>query len=122
MKDSVREFIGRQSQRLDIDLKKQGPVTIIRCRGAFSLVNHTYLDDLVGLIHTAEGKRIVIDLLEVQHIDSTGLGTLATAFKDSRSRSVELILVPSSEVRTAIAAVCLDKVFQLADNLEAASA
>ncbi len=120
MKNNVRELLVRQNQRLSVESEQHNTALVLRCRGSFSLVSHTNLDDLIGTIHTADARRIVLDLREVQHIDSTGLGTLATAFKETRARSVDLVVVPSHEVRNALTAVCLDKIFEMRDDLDAA--
>ncbi len=120
--ENPREVVSRQNQRLEIAEESRSGSSVFRCRGSFSLVSHDRLDKLVEKIRRAENRRVVLDLLAVQHIDSTGLGTLATAFKDMRSAGKELVLVPSSVVQTSLRAVGLDRVFEMVESVETALA
>ncbi len=112
--------------RLNADLQferygREGSV-VVYCRGAFSLVSHRQLDELFALIRDAPEKQVVMDLREVGHIDSTGVGTLAMCLKHGMAQQKRIILVPNDAVRRALVTAALDTIFVLCDSVEAALA
>ncbi|TDC36760.1 anti-sigma factor antagonist [Micromonospora sp. 15K316] len=68
-----------------------------------------------------QGDRVLVDLSEVQVIDSTGLGLLVRARQEARRRDATLCLVaPSRFVLTVLHTMRLDGVFPVAESREAA--
>ncbi|MFV2101621.1 STAS domain-containing protein [Micromonospora sp. LOL_024] len=66
---------------------------------------------------------VVVNLLEVQVIDSAGLGLLVRAHRDVRDRGGQLFLAaPSRFVRTVLHTMKLDGVFPIFDSLDTAMA
>ncbi len=116
----ARNVVSRQNQRLQFTEEARSGATLFECRGSFSLVSHDCLDKLVQKMRRVESRRVVLDMRQVLHMDSTGMGTLATAFKDLRAAGKDLVLVPSQEVRSSLAAVSLDRVFSMKENVESA--
>jgi anti-sigma B factor antagonist len=106
----------------DFARESRGNVPMFRCRGAFSLGSYANLNDLTAAIHDSTGARIVLDLSEISHIDSAGIGTLATIFKDCRTAGRDLRIVPSTPVRLALGLVKIDKLLRLCDSVDAALA
>ena len=120
MEEIVKEYISKPNLGLQFDEETHGETFVVRCRGAFSLGSYSRLDEIGKKVKAAKAKRVVLDLHGVQHMDSTGMGTLATIFKETRAAGRDLVLVPSPEVRTILVTVNLDKVFPLAETVEAA--
>ncbi|MEB3281909.1 MAG: STAS domain-containing protein [Lyngbya sp.] len=62
----------------------------------------------------------IIDLAEVEFIDSSGLGALVTALKSARKQGCRLVLChPSATVKLILEITQLDRVFEVFDELEA---
>ncbi len=116
------EHITRLNEDLQFErFPRQGSL-VFYCRGAFALVSHGKLDELFASIRDAEEKQIVIDMREVGHIDSTGVGTLAMCLKHAMAQKKRIILVTNDAVRRALVTAALDTIFVQCDSVEAALA
>jgi len=61
--------------------------------------------------------RLVIDLREVQYMDSSGLGTLIEAFRSVRGYGGRLVLLaPGDRVRAVIEIAKLNRLFTIVDD------
>jgi anti-anti-sigma factor len=80
------------------------------------------LDELVEKFRSERARRIVLDLSDVKHIDSVGVGTLAMLLKDVMATSRTLVLVAGDGVREILAASSLQDAFQFAPSVQAALA
>ena len=71
----------------------------------------------------AEGSRLVVlDLSELDFVDSFGLGAVVGALKRVRQRGGELALVcPSSRIRRVFEVCDLDRILALHDSIDALS-
>ena len=77
-------------------------------------------EQLHGLVARGD-KRIVVDLDEVDFLDSTGLGVLVGALKRVRSSGGDLQLVCTQpRIRKVFEVTGLTKVFAIHDNLDEA--
>ncbi|MBB6061602.1 anti-sigma B factor antagonist [Thermosipho japonicus] len=66
-----------------------------------------------------EKAKFVIDLSEVNYIDSAGLGSLVAILKDARLNNKELALLsPKQSVMRVFEMTRLDKVFHIISSLE----
>jgi anti-anti-sigma factor len=122
MKEQLADRIGKLNEDLKLEKYVRDGVLVIYCQGAFSLVSHAQLDRLLGEVRGAKERRIVLDLRETGHIDSTGLGTLAMSLKHCMAAKRELALVPNDAVRRLLASSALDTVFSQFDSVDAALA
>jgi anti-anti-sigma factor len=96
----------------------RGDILVIACQGSFSLNNHQRLDALFHLIESDRAPKIVLDLYQVVHMDSVGIGTVAMIFKHTLASVKKIVLVPNGFVRKALASASLDRVIPLAINAE----
>ena len=119
MQRIVQEYI-KPNLGFHFTPEARGGAVIFQCRGAFSLGSYADLNQLVAAVRDAKGKRIVLDLSQVGHIDSAGIGTLATIYKDVRGAGRELRIVPSTSVRLALGLVKIDKLLSICDSVDAA--
>jgi anti-anti-sigma factor len=76
---------------LTLEIHRGGNAVIVHCLGRLvSGANDILYNELSQLM--PDYKRIVLDLTDLTHIDSTGLGTLARLFIHSRSEGCSLEL------------------------------
>jgi len=118
MKDKIENLMSRPSLGLHFKKENRGAAAVFHCRGAFSLGSYPQLNEISEEIRKTQAKKIVLNLRDVVYIDSTGLGTLATALKDTRGASRDLVLVPSREVREVLTLASLEKAFQVFENVD----
>lgn len=68
-------------------------------------------------------KTFILDLGELKHINSSGLGVFITLLTRARKKDGELLLVnPSDHIRNLMIITKLHSIFQIFDNLEDALA
>ena len=66
-----------------------------------------------------KGKKLFIDLSEVEYIDSSGVASLVEGFQEARSHDQEFTLVGVSKAAMQVLQLArLDKVFTIIDNTE----
>ncbi len=75
-----------------LDVEQKGGVAVVRCHGR--LVAGVG-DALYGRVRQlmSEHKRIVLDLTDVQHVDSMGLGTLVRLYVSAKGAGCTLQLI-----------------------------
>ena len=83
---------GATASPLTIDIQVTGDVALVRLHGKLvmgvSSVLHARVKKLIP-----EHKRIVLDLSDLSHMDSSGLGTLVGLFVSARSAGCSLELL-----------------------------
>ena len=66
-----------------------------------------------------KGKKLLIDLSEVEYIDSSGVASLVEGFQVARSHDQKFALVGVSKAAMQVLQLArLDKVFTIVDNVE----
>jgi anti-anti-sigma factor len=120
MKDHIIREITSPSARFVFHKETQPDTLLFRCQGAFSLVNHAQLDALMDEVTRAQAGRIILDLSQVVHADSAGIGTLAMAVKHSLTAAKRLVLVPSDPVRVLLDTSQLSRAVPTVSSLEEA--
>lgn len=99
---------------LKISTQVSGDVFIVRCSGriVFGDEGAAFRERLLQLLTGT--PRILINLAEVEYIDSRGLGILAGLLVSSLRRGGELKLVaPGKRVQEALRRTNLDKIFHI---------
>jgi anti-sigma B factor antagonist len=69
---------------------------VITLRGELDLANKELLEDAVGEALAARPRRVVLDLSELDYLDSTGLAVLIAAKRRVDDGSCELRVVPGT--------------------------
>lgn len=78
--------------RLSVDIDRDGTTAVVRCGGKLVAgVNDFLYTEVRGLI--PECKRIVLDLTELEYMDSMGLGTVIRLYASAKAAGCELELV-----------------------------
>ncbi|NYZ15262.1 STAS domain-containing protein [Azospirillum sp. RWY-5-1] len=74
-----------------------------RLRGRLEFTDHDRLRDIVRLLESDGIKRMVIDLKDLEFIDSAGLGMLLIMQEEAEQRNVKLIVRgPRNDVKRSI--------------------
>jgi anti-sigma B factor antagonist len=78
--------------RLTLDIERTSDVAVVRCSGQLVAgVNNFLYTEISRLI--PDSKRIVLDLTDLAHMDSMGLGTLVRLYVSAKSAGCSLELV-----------------------------
>jgi anti-sigma B factor antagonist len=94
---------------------------LVRLAGELDLYNASDVAAALGEVADAEPTRVVIDLTDVEFVDSTALGTLVAARQ--RLGNGRLVLAAAGpDVRRALEVSGLDQHFALSDSVDAAFA
>lgn len=102
--------------------EKLGEWTLVRVRGEVDLswsqsLRKNILDALAG------AKAVGVELSQVTYIDSSGIAALVEGFQTARGKSQRFVLLAASApVKSVLQLARLDRVFPMADSLEAARA
>jgi len=88
-----------RAPQLKLETEKNHSETIVRATGRVTLETSASLENtLRDLI--AEGKRIVLDLTNVDYVDSAGLGALVSVYMHARRTKCDLeIANPKQRIR-----------------------
>lgn len=106
----------------DCSLEKRPEIHLVRVRGEVDLswsqqLRRTILDGLAG------AKVLGVELSAVTYIDSSGIAALVEGFQTARGKNQKFILVSTSApVRSVLQLARLDRVFPMAETVEAALA
>ena len=122
MERILREHISKPNLGFEFSEEQRGSAVLFTCRGAFSLGSYAELESMERATRKLASKRIVLDMRQVAHIDSTGIGTLAAILTNAMDAKGEVRLVPSSAVKLAVGLARLDSFLQSFDSLESALA
>ena len=80
------------AQRLTLDIERCDGEAVVRLTGQLVAGVHNFLyEEVSGLI--PESKRIVLDLSDLAHMDSMGLGTLVRLYVSAKSAGCQLELI-----------------------------
>lgn len=106
---------------LKLDVTRADDIAVVRCRGR--IVFGEEADELrrvvLGLLN--ETRRIVLNLVWIEYIDSSGLGTLVASFISARNRRAEIKFAGlSPRARQVLANTKVDQLFEIYDSTEEA--
>jgi anti-sigma B factor antagonist len=106
-----------------VDAEPRGSIDLVRARGEIDLVTGPRLRTVVvGLLDSGR-DRLVIDLEEVDFIDSTGLGILLETHRRTTDTGGSMTVVCRPGVCTRLFEISgLDRVFAFAGSVDAALA
>lgn len=108
--------------RLQVKERESAGVTILEFGGRITLGAETALmrDTILNLIKQGR-KAIVVDLSQVSHIDSTGIGELVSVAQTMRQQGGDLKLLNlTKKLRDMVEVVKLGTIFELFDDETAA--
>jgi anti-sigma B factor antagonist len=78
--------------RLSVDIEREGATAVVKCAGKLVAGVSDFLYSEVSRV-IPDSKHIVIDLTDLTHIDSMGLGTIVRLYVSARSAGCDLELI-----------------------------
>jgi len=110
---------GAASLRRDpvLSVQTEGKACIVRLAGELDLYNAQSVRQALAGACKDSPERIVVDLGEVEFIDSTALGALIEARTQLDNRSAFLLAAPGVETRRALEISGLDRHFTVHDSV-----
>jgi anti-sigma B factor antagonist len=110
---------------VSFDRRPEAATTIVSVRGEVDLRLHARLREIL-VREVDAGQNLIVDLTDVDFLDSTGLGLLVGVLKRARERgerlgvdATELILVVTApEVWRTLEVTRLDRVFTIVERVE----
>ena len=103
---------------MDIAVRKTEDVTIVDFTGRLAVgVSDTILPRIVGEILDEGSKKILLNLSEMDYIDSNGLGELVQVYRESQRRGASLrLLKPQDRVAKTLRLTNLLPMFAVYDT------
>ncbi len=107
---------------MQIQWKRHDGVLEVSVRGELDAEN---VEDVLAFFQEREGKdekRIVLDLSELEYVDSSGLGVFVRIMKVRRNSGGDVrIAAPTAEVRKVLELTRLNRVFEIFPSVEEAT-
>lgn len=106
---------------LKVDISMKDDIAVMRCRGriVFGEESDELRQAILGLLRKT--SRIVLDLAWVDHIDSSGLGTLVASFISARHRNAEVKFGGMSpRAEQALTTTHVNQLFEMYGSTDAA--
>ncbi len=106
---------------LDLQHSRQDHAAIVTLRGSCSMICAERLGSLLVQLAESDAQVVVLDLRELEFIESTSLGKVVAAYLKLRRRGADMRLVgPNAEIRNLLKLTRLDHLFPIAESVEAA--
>jgi anti-sigma B factor antagonist len=106
---------------LEIDVNERDGHTVVAVGGEIDAYTAPSLQSALDEVIPDRGVQVVVDLSDVDFLDSTGLGVLVNALNRARTHDGELSLVVTSDrVRRIFEISSLTELFALHGTLDAA--
>jgi len=103
-----------------LGVEKQGGACVVKLAGELDLYNAPQVREALADACGNSAERVVVDLSEVEFIDSTALGVLIEARTRLANRDAFLLAAPGLETRRALEISGLDQHFNLHDSVSEA--
>ena len=109
---------------MKIETRTVGDVTILDCSGKITLGEGTMtVRNKVRDILKSDGKKIILNLADVNYIDSSGIGELVSTYTTVANSGGQLKLLSlTKKIHELLATTKLLTVFQVFDNEQSALA
>jgi anti-sigma B factor antagonist len=104
------------------EIARNGGVTVVRLAGELDLYNAEAVREALGEAVADEPERLVVDLGNVEFLDSTALGVLVEARAKLSNRRAFMLAAPGLEPRRALEVAGLDRHFSVHETVEDALA
>ena len=98
-----------------------GGIAVISLAGRLNMVSAADVRAAVSTAVAAGGTRVVVDLADVDFIDSSGLGALISGLKTARQAGGDLrIAAPNEQVRLVLQLTNMERVLSSHDSADSA--
>jgi anti-sigma B factor antagonist len=99
-------------------VEKNGSACVVKLAGELDLYNAPQVRNALATAAADLPERVVIDLSEVEFIDSTALGVLIEARRHLKNHKAFLLAAPGLETRRALEISGLDRHFNVHESVE----
>ena len=103
-----------------LGVERQGDAYVVRLAGELDLYNAAQVREALTGAASDSASRVVVDLSEVEFMDSTALGVLIEARRWLNNRRAFLLAAPGLETRRALEISGLDRHFIVHDSVSEA--
>jgi anti-sigma B factor antagonist len=103
-----------------LGVERQGDACVVKLAGELDLYNAKQVREALAEAASDSPQRVVVDLGEVEFIDSTALGVLIEARTRLNNRRAFLLAAPGLETRRALEISGLDRHFSVHDSVSEA--
>jgi anti-sigma B factor antagonist len=109
---------GKAETRMQATSRQIGDVSVVDVKGRITLgEGNIVIRELVAELTAQGNKRIVLNLLEVDHIDSAGIGELVRTHSSLRRQGGQLKLAsPNGKVKDVLKMTSLNSVFDIHED------
>ena len=102
---------------------EQPPWTVLSVGGELDVVGAPDFRQAVVKAVADGSRRLILDISELDFVDSFGIGAVVGALKRLRQRGGELVLVcPSSRIRRVFEICDLDRIIMFHDSIDSVTA
>jgi anti-sigma B factor antagonist len=119
---SAEERRRRLREQPVLGVEQRDGAVVVRLGGELDLYNAATVRQTLVEVAGAAPERLVVDLSEVEFIDSTALGALVEARSTLANSGALLLAAPAYETRRALEVSGLDRHLPVHDTVEAALA
>lgn len=114
------DYVGQRP--LQIVTRREAGLPIVSLSGSCTMEQSTRVgEELEPLANDPAVKAIILDLRDLDFIESSGLGDVIAAYQNCRKRGADLRLVgPAPAIMRVLEITRLDQLFQICDSLESA--
>ena len=110
-----------EDHNLEVRAEREPGATILRLRGEIDLRTSPRLRNTLLNLIDEKPRRIILDLSEVSHVDSSGVGTMVELKRRAMRYQSPVVLVGLQErVRSLFEITRLDQFFDITDTIEKA--
>ncbi len=111
------------TDELTITVTEQDGAHVVVCKGELTLANKDALKEQLKVLIEAQAPRIIVDMAEVEWIDSSGLGVLIGAYKriQQYKGAFDLVVIDKRSLRY-FQITGMDTIFDIHPDLASALA
>jgi anti-sigma B factor antagonist len=114
--------VSAAGDRLEIETVLLNGLPVVRVRGEVDLRSSPHLRDAVLEAGSARPRRLIVDLSQVGHMDSSGVGTLVYLKRELERAGGKIVLAGLQErVRSVLEITQLERFFTIAATVDEAA-
>ncbi len=109
---------------MNVQLETLDDIAIVKATGNISIDETKLFQDILApIVESSTSKGIIFDCLEVNYIDSSGLGTIVSIYKTLKGQDKKFVLININQhIENLLGLTKLDQIITIEEDLEAAIA
>lgn len=105
---------------IDVRFTDEGSTLLVRVTGELDLATSPQLIEEMSGVDWGEKKRVIFNLLEVDFMDSSGLGALVALRNDHPDTDISIVTGGEGLVAKVLRLTAMEKLFSVYPSMEAA--